>query len=48
FEAMKLRMLNGTHTAIALIGVLSGLTHVRDVVADPNFKAFLENHMRAV
>lgn len=36
FEAMKLRLLNGAHTLIALLGALAGLAAVRDVVADPD------------
>ncbi|SFJ42990.1 mannitol dehydrogenase family protein [Jannaschia pohangensis] len=38
FEAMKLRMLNGAHSTLAYMGVLSGHTHVRDVMADPDLR----------
>ncbi len=35
FEAMKLRMLNGAHSAIAYLGQLAGHQTVADAVADP-------------
>jgi fructuronate reductase len=41
YERMKLRVLNGTHSAIAYLGQLIGLEHVADVVADPMLRAFL-------
>lgn len=34
YEMMKLRMLNGAHSALAYMGVLAGHEHVRDVMAD--------------
>jgi fructuronate reductase len=33
YEIMKLRLLNGSHSAIAYLGLLEGLTYVSDVVA---------------
>jgi fructuronate reductase len=41
FELMKLRMLNGAHSAIAYLGALSGHTYVAEVVGNPNFRNFL-------
>ena len=35
YQAMKLRLLNGTHSAIAYAGQLSGLDSVSDAMADP-------------
>jgi fructuronate reductase len=42
FEHMKLRLLNGAHSAIAYLGVLAGLGTVREAVADPALRAFIE------
>ena len=33
FEAMKLRMLNGSHSMLAYAGFHAGAAHVRDVMA---------------
>lgn len=35
FQAMKLRLLNGSHSAIAYLGQLRGLATVSDAMADP-------------
>jgi fructuronate reductase len=43
FEAMKLRMLNGTHSAIAYLGYLAGHQYVSQAAADPVFTAFLKH-----
>lgn len=43
FEEMKLRMLNGGHSALAYLGYLSGHEHVSDAVADPVFGGFLKH-----
>ncbi|GAA3543551.1 fructuronate reductase [Zobellella aerophila] len=37
FEAMKLRMLNGTHSFLAYLGYLAGYEYVSDCMADPVF-----------
>ncbi|HSF63686.1 MAG TPA: mannitol dehydrogenase family protein [Paracoccaceae bacterium] len=37
FEHMKLRMLNGTHSALAYLGYLAGHETIADTVADPAF-----------
>ena len=41
FEDMKLRMLNGTHSALAYTGYLAGHETIADTVADPVFAAFV-------
>jgi fructuronate reductase len=41
FQAMKLRLLNGSHSAIAYLGQLRGLQTVADVMADPLTTAFV-------
>ncbi len=40
FQAMKLQLLNGTHSAIAYAGQLCGLETVADAMADPLVGAF--------
>lgn len=35
YEAMKLRLLNGSHSLLAYLGALAGHDHVADAVADP-------------
>lgn len=47
FEAMKLRMLNGTHSLLAWIGLAAGHEHVRDAVADPAIARLAEAHLAA-
>nr|WP_246045515.1 mannitol dehydrogenase family protein [Rubellimicrobium roseum] len=47
FELMKLRCLNGTHSALAYLGYLSGHETVADAVADPVLAAFIERLWRA-
>ncbi|MHB0952396.1 MAG: mannitol dehydrogenase family protein [Allorhizobium sp.] len=40
FEHMKLRCLNGTHSALAYLGYLAGYETISDTVADPDFARF--------
>ena len=47
YEKMKLRMLNGSHTLIAHLGILHGLEFVRDVMAVPELAAQVRAHMQA-
>lgn len=47
YEKMKLRLLNGSHTMIAHLGLLRGLECVRDVMAVPEFVAMTRDHMQA-
>jgi fructuronate reductase len=42
FELMKLRMLNGAHSALAYLGSLAGHETVAEAAADPVFARFLE------
>ncbi len=39
-ETMKLRMLNGTHSALAYAGYLAGHETIADTIADPVFAAY--------
>jgi fructuronate reductase len=43
FEDMKLRMLNGTHSALAYLGYLAGHETISDTVADPSFAAYVRH-----
>ncbi|TWF46539.1 mannitol dehydrogenase family protein [Neorhizobium alkalisoli] len=47
YEKMKLRLLNGSHTLIAHLGLLNGLEYVRDVMTVPALVAEVERHMLA-
>ncbi|MBU2865416.1 mannitol dehydrogenase family protein [Pacificibacter marinus] len=43
FEDMKLRCLNGTHSTLAYLGYLAGLTTISDTVAEPAFARFVKS-----
>jgi fructuronate reductase len=43
FEDMKLRMLNGTHSALAYLGYLAGHETISGTVADPAFAAYVRH-----
>lgn len=47
FEAMKLRMLNGTHSALAYLGYLAGYGTIAETVADPVFAELARRLWRA-
>ncbi len=42
YELMKLRMLNGTHSALAYLGYLAGHETIADLMADPAFTRFAD------
>ncbi len=46
FEHMKLRMLNGTHSALAYLGYLAGYETIAETVADPDFAAYVKDLWR--
>ena len=46
YQEMKLRLLNGPHSAIAYLGALLGKPFVADVMADHEFARFVERLMR--
>ncbi|MDM7982772.1 MAG: mannitol dehydrogenase family protein [Rhizobium sp.] len=48
YEKMKLRLLNGTHTLLAHLGILGNLDYIRDVVAVPHLAAKARLHMEEV
>lgn len=45
FEPMKLRMLNGSHSAMAYLGYLAGYELISEVIADPDFRALVHAFM---
>lgn len=46
FETMKLRCLNGTHSALAYLGYLAGYETVSDTVSDPAFATLCQKLWR--
>ncbi|MFB9950076.1 mannitol dehydrogenase family protein [Rhizobium puerariae] len=48
YEKMKLRLLNGSHSLMAYLGQLHGLTYIRDVIAVPEYREKVRRHMAAV
>jgi fructuronate reductase len=47
FETMKLRLLNGSHSALAYLGYLAGHEFVADAMRAPGFDEFVQALMRA-
>ncbi len=45
FEFMKLRLLNGSHSALSYLGGLAGHVHISDVMTQPAFVAFMRRLM---
>ena len=45
FEAMKLRLLNGSHSAFAYLGFLAGHEYIYQVAAQPEFAEFMRRLM---
>ncbi|NKB26770.1 MAG: mannitol dehydrogenase family protein [Rhodobacteraceae bacterium] len=43
FEHMKVRMLNGTHSALAYLGYLAGHQTIAETVSDPVFRSYAQN-----
>jgi fructuronate reductase len=46
FEAAKLRMLNGAHSALAYLGLARGHTFVHEATVDPMLRPLIEHLMR--
>ena len=46
YEDAKLRMLNGSHSALAYLGYLAGYDYVHQVMADPIFRHYVDSFMR--
>jgi fructuronate reductase len=45
YEAMKLRLLNGSHSTLAYLGALAGHAHVADAMADPGIAGVVTHLM---
>ena len=45
YESMKLSLLNGSHFALAYLGFLAGFQTVPEVMADPDFRLFIQRLM---
>jgi fructuronate reductase len=45
FEHMKLRLLNGSHSAMAYLGYLAGYETIADTIGDPAFSRFVQAMM---
>jgi mannitol 2-dehydrogenase len=45
YETMKLSLLNGSHFAMAYLGFLAGFSTVPELMADPQFRAFIRRLM---
>jgi fructuronate reductase len=48
YEEMKLRLLNGSHSAIAYLGFFAGFEHVFEVMTAPDFVTFVRQMMAEV
>ncbi|MDO1582951.1 mannitol dehydrogenase family protein [Rhizobium oryzicola] len=48
YEKMKLRLLNGSHTLLAHLGILHGLDYIRDDMAVPELAVSARAHMEEV
>ncbi len=48
YETMKMRLLNGSHLAMAYLGALHGFTYVHEIMLDPLFRSFLAAFMAEV
>ncbi len=48
YELMKMRLLNGSHLAMAYLGALTGYTYVHEVMHDPLFVTFIQQFMEEV
>jgi len=46
FEEAKLRMLNGSHSALAYLGYLAGCTYVHEAMAIPALRTFVDTFKR--
>ncbi|MDB5491536.1 MAG: hypothetical protein JWO78_1385 [Micavibrio sp.] len=45
FELMKIRLLNGTHMALGMIGRMAGYTYSHEAIRDPAIRSFIKGMM---
>ncbi len=48
YELMKMRLLNGSHLAMAYLAAVHGYTYVHETMQDPLFRSFIEAFMEEV
>ena len=48
YEIMKMRLLNGSHLAMAYLGALHGFAFVHEIMNDTLFRSFIESFMEEV
>ena len=48
YEIMKMRLLNGSHLAMAYLGAIKGFTCVHEIMQDPLYLAFIREFMEEV
>ncbi len=48
YEIMKMRLLNGSHLAMAYLGALAGFTFVHEIMSDSLFVSLIERFMKEV
>ena len=48
FEAMKMRLLNGSHFAMAYMGAMQGFTYIHEILQDARMRRFITLYMEAV
>ena len=48
YEIMKMRLLNGSHMAMAYLGAIAGFTYVHEIMQDPLYLAFIQQFMEEV
>lgn len=47
YEMMKIRLLNASHSSLAYLAYLAGITYVHEVMQDPKFNAFVFDLMNS-
>jgi mannitol 2-dehydrogenase len=45
YEAMKIRLLNGSHSGMAYLGYLAGFTYIHEIMADHEFQTYIQRFM---
>ncbi len=48
YEIMKMRLLNGSHMAMAYLGAIAGFTYVHEIMQDPLSLTFIQQFMEEV
>ena len=48
YEIMKMRLLNGSHLAMAYLGAITGFAYVHEIMQDPLYSGFIQAFMEEV